>query len=416
MADVYSEDIAAEIIKEEGSKKDKVIEEVQGSASNSIKSIRVATEKIDQLMNLVSEMVTLQARLNLIAHQSGDPELIAVAEKYGSFSKQLRDNAFTISLVPFGVTITRYKRMVHDLAAQLNKQVEFITEGEDTVLDKKIIEQLSDPIMHILRNAIDHGVELPEDRESNAKNPTGKITMKIYHQSNNVIIKIIDDGKGMDIDELRKIGIKKKLLAKDQAYTDDEIMNLIFLPGFSSAKTVSNVSGRGVGLDVVKKNISEIRGSISISTEQGKGSVFTIKLPLTLSIIDGLQVKIDDRDFIIPLFQVTKIYTIDNFQEEKKLNQFIILDGEQVPYFNLRKDFELGGTPPERQEIVLAGFEKEKVALIVDYVVGENQTVLKSLGSHFKNQDFISGGTILGDGSVALVLDVNKIVTEFSKK
>lgn len=416
MADVYSEDIAAEILKEEGSKKDKVIEEVQGSASNSIKSIRVATEKIDQLMNLVSEMVTLQARLNLIAHQSGDPELIAVAEKYGSFSKQLRDNAFTISLVPFGVTITRYKRMVHDLAAQLNKQVEFITEGEDTVLDKKIIEQLSDPIMHILRNAIDHGVELPEDRESNGKNPTGKITMKIYHQSNNVIIKIIDDGKGMDIDELRKIGIKKKLLAKDQAYTDDEIMNLIFLPGFSSAKTVSNVSGRGVGLDVVKKNISEIRGSISISTEQGKGSVFTIKLPLTLSIIDGLQVKIDERDFIIPLFQVTKIYTIDNFQEEKKLNQFIILDGEQVPYFYLRKDFDLGGTPPERQEIVLAGYEKEKVALIVDYVVGENQTVLKSLGSHFKNQDFISGGTILGDGSVALVLDVNKIVTEFSKK
>lgn len=416
IAENYSEDINAELLKEEGSKKDKVIEEVQGSSSNAIKSIRVATEKIDQLMNLVSEMVTLQARLNLIAHQSGDPELIAVAEKYGSFSKQLRDNAFTISLVPFGVTITRYKRMVHDLAVQLKKQVEFTTEGEDTVLDKKIIEQLSDPIMHILRNAIDHGVELPEDRESNGKNPTGKITMKIYHQSNNVIIKIIDDGKGMDIEELRKIGIKKKLLAKDQAYTDDEIMNLIFLPGFSSAKTVSNVSGRGVGLDVVKKNISEIRGSISISTEQGKGSVFTIKLPLTLSIIDGLQVKIDNRDFIIPLFQVTKIYTVDNFQEENKLNQFIILDGEQVPYFYLRKDFELGGTPPERQEIVLAGFEKEKVALIVDYVVGENQTVLKSLGSHFKNQDFISGGTILGDGSVALVLDVNKIVTEFSKK
>ncbi len=416
IAENYSEDIAEEKLKEEGSKKDRVIEDVQGSASNNLKSIRVATEKIDQLMNLVSEMVTLQARLNLVAQQSGDPELIAVAEKYGSFSKQLRDNAFNVSLVPFGVTITRYKRMVHDLAEQLKKQVEFITEGEDTVLDKKIIEQLSDPIMHILRNAIDHGVELPEDRENAGKNPTGKITMKIYHQSNNVIIKIIDDGKGMDIDELRKIGYKKKLLFKDQTYTEEEIMNLIFLPGFSSAKTVSNVSGRGVGLDVVKKNISEIRGSISISTEAGKGSVFTIKLPLTLSIIDGLQVKIDERDFIIPLFQVSKIYTIDNFKPEETLNQFMILDGEQVPYFNLREDFELAGTPPERQEIVLAGFEKEKVALIVDYVVGENQTVLKSLGSHFKNQDFISGGTILGDGSVALVLDVNKIVTKFSKK
>ena len=233
---------------------------------------------------------------------------------------------------------------------------------------------------------------------------------------NNVIIKIIDDGRGIDVEEIRKIGIKKNLISKDQFYTDDEIINLIFLPGFSSAKTVSNISGRGVGLDVVKKNISEIRGSITISTELGKGSVFTIKLPLTLSIIDGLQVRIDQRDFIIPLFQVSKIYTLDNFKKEESLNQFMILEGNQVPYFDLREDFSLGGTAPERRELVLAGYENEKVALIVDSVVGENQTVLKPLGSHFKNQDFISGGTILGDGSVALVLDVNKIVTGFSKK
>jgi two-component system chemotaxis sensor kinase CheA len=413
IAENYADEIVDEIL-EEKKKKEKSAEEFQ-AANNVIKSIRVSTEKIDQLLNLVSEMVTLQARLNLIANNSGDNELIAVAEKYGSFSKQLRDNAFTISLVPFGITITRYKRMVHDLSEQLGKKVEFITEGEDTVLDKKIIEQLSDPIMHILRNAVDHGIEPSEERLSVGKSEIGKITMKIYHQSNNVIIKIIDDGRGIDFDEIRKVGIRKKMIKKDQIMENDELLGLIFLPGFSSAKTISNVSGRGVGLDVVKRNISEIRGTINVETEVGKYSVFTIKLPLTLSIIDGLQVKIDLRDFIIPLLQVSKIYTLSNFEKESKLNQFIILEGNQVPYFDLREDFGIGGTPPERQEIVVVGYEKEKVALIVDSVLGENQTVLKSLGRHYQHQNFISGGTILGDGSVALVLDINKIVTEFSK-
>lgn len=360
-------------------------------------------------------MVTLQARLNLIANQLGDNELIAVAEKYGTFSKQLRDNAFTISLVPFGITMTRYKRLVHDLADQMGKQIEFVTEGEDTVLDKKIIEQLTDPIMHILRNSADHGIETTEKRIAAGKSELGKITMKIYHQSNNVIIKIMDDGQGIDPEEIRKVAIRKKVIKKDDILSYDELINLVFLPGFSSAKTVSNVSGRGVGLDVVKKNISDIRGNISIETEVGKGTIFTIKLPLTLSIIDGLQVKIDNRDFIIPLIQVSKIYTLSEDMKHIGLNQMLVLEGAQVPYFDLREDFDLGGTPPERQEIVLVGYENERVALIVDMVVGENQTVLKSLGRHYQNQDFISGGTILGDGSVALVLDVNKIVTVFSK-
>lgn len=413
IAENYIEDIEDELL-EEKKRKEKSADESQ-LANNAIKSIRVSTEKIDQLLNLVSEMVTLQARLNLIANSSGDTELIAVAEKYGSFAKQLRDNAFTISLVPFGITITRYKRMVHDLSEQLGKKVEFITEGEDTVLDKKIIEQLSDPIMHILRNSVDHGIEPSEERVSSGKSEAGNVTMKIFHQSNNVIIRIIDDGRGIDLDEIRKIGIRKKLIKKDEALDNEELLGLIFLPGFSSAKTISNVSGRGVGLDVVKRNISEIRGTISVDTEIGKHTTFTIKLPLTLSIIDGLQVKVDHHNYIIPLMQVSKIYTLNNFEKESRLNQFMVLDGNQVPYFDLREDFGIGGTPPERQEIVLVGYEKEKVALIVDSVLGENQTVLKSLGRHFKQQDFISGGTILGDGSVALVLDINKIVTEFSK-
>lgn len=385
------------------------------SANGTIKSIRVSTDKVDQLLGLVSEMVTLQARLNLLAAQSENPDMISVAEKYGTFAKQLRDNAFTISLVPFGITITRYKRMVHDLSEQLGKQVDFVTEGEDTALDKKIIEQLSDPIMHILRNSVDHGIETAEERVANGKPAQGRILMKIFHQSNNVIIKIADDGKGIDVEEIRKIGIRKKIIRKESILTNEEVLGLIFLPGFSSAKSISNVSGRGVGLDVVKNNISDIRGTITVDTELGKGSVFSIRLPLTLSIIDGLQVNISDRNFIVPLQNVSKIYTLDKLEQESILRQVLVLDGEQVPYFNLREDFGIAGELPEKQEIVLVSYDKEKVALIVDSVIGENQTVLKSLGRHYKNQDFISGGTILGDGSVALVLDINKIVTGFSK-
>jgi two-component system chemotaxis sensor kinase CheA len=381
-----------------------------------ISSIRVSTEKIDQLMNLVSEMVTLQARLNLLSDEIGDERLNNVAEKYGSFSRQLRDNAFTISLVPFGVTITRYKRLVHDLSVQLDKKVDFITEGEDTVLDKKIIEQLSDPIMHILRNCVDHGIEDAEKRKAAGKPEAGSIQMKIYHQSNNVIIKIIDDGKGIDTEVIRKVAIERGILAPDQNISEKDVLNMIFLPGFSSAKKISNVSGRGVGLDVVKRNIADIRGTIDIETEKDKGTTFIVKLPLTLSIIDGLQVHIDERNFIVPLIQVDKILALDQLKSESMLSQVIDIDGVQVPYFDLRSDFEIGGEIPQRREMVIVSFENEQVALIVDGVVGENQTVLKPLGKHYKNQDFISGGTILGDGSVALVLDVNKIVTEFSKK
>ncbi len=387
------------------------------AASNGriIKSIRVATEQIDQLMNLVSEMVTLQARLNLLSDTIKDTELTAVVEKYATFSKQLRDNAYTISLVPFGVALTRYKRLVHDLSEQLGKKVDFVTEGADTVLDKKIIEQLSDPIMHILRNCLDHGLESPEERIFAGKSETGTIRMNIFHKSNNVHIKISDDGVGIDAEKIRKVAIEKGIIEYNQTLTNKELINLVFLPGFSSKEVVSNLSGRGVGLDVVKKNIADIRGVVEIDTEVGKGTVFTIILPLTLSIIDGLQVRIQNRDFIIPLMQVDKILTIDNFKGKGKLNQFMEHEGMQIPYFNLRKDFDISGEVPDRQEIVLVSFDKEQVALIVDFVVGENQTVLKPMGKHYKYQDFISGGTILGDGTVALVLDINKIVIEFSK-
>jgi two-component system chemotaxis sensor kinase CheA len=243
-----------------------------------IKSIRVPTEQIDQLMNLVSEMVTLQARLNLLSENIKDVELTAVTEKYASFSKQLRDNAYTISLVPFGVALTRYKRLVHDLSEQLGKKVDFITEGADTVLDKKIIEQLADPIMHILRNCIDHGIELPNKRLMDGKPEVGMLKMNIFHKSNNVHIQISDDGVGIDADKIRKIAIERGLLEPAQVLSQKELINLVFLPGFSSKDVVSNISGRGVGLDVVKKTLPT---SVVLSTsilKLEKEQTFTIVL------------------------------------------------------------------------------------------------------------------------------------------
>lgn len=386
-----------------------------GTSEQIIKSIRVSTEQIDHLLNLVSEMVTLQARLNLLSENIKNTELEAVVEKYASFSKQLRDNAYSISLVPFGIALTRYKRLVHDLSLQLGKKIDFVTEGDDTVLDKKIIESLSDPIMHILRNCADHGIESPEERKASGKPETGTVHMNVFHKSNNVHIQISDDGGGIDPVKIRKAAIEKGVIEPSQMLSDKELINLIFVPGFSSKKKVSNVSGRGVGLDVVKKNISDIRGFVEVDTKIGEGTTFTIVLPLTLSIIDGLRVRIEDRDFIIPLMQVDKILTVDHFTSEGRLNQFLEYEGRQIPYFNLRKDFDIQGEAPDRQEVVLVSYDKAQIALVVDYVVGENQTVLKPMGRHYKYQDFISGCTILGDGSVALVFDINKIVIEFSK-
>ena len=381
-----------------------------------VKSIRVDTDKVDQLMKLVSEMVTLQARLDLLVNQQGDSELIEIAEKYKSFSKLLRDNAFSISLVPFAITTTRYRRLIHDLSSKLNKKVIFEAEGDETELDKKIIEQLSDPVIHLLRNCIDHGIESPEERINSGKTAEGHIWIKVSPHSNYVYIEISDDGKGIDIENIKKKAVEKGLVSNAEELKESDWLDKIFLPGFSTAEKVSDVSGRGVGLDVVKKNISDIRGEIEVKTHPGKGTSFILKLPLTLSIIDGMQVRIGDRNFIIPLSNVEKIFpiTAEDFGNSG-LNNFLIIEGEQIPYFDLRSDFELDSEVPERQELVIVNFEKERAGLLIDTVVGENQTVLKPLGKHFKNQDFISGGTILGDGTIALVLDVNKILIEFSK-
>lgn len=386
------------------------------TAESTISSIRVSSEKIDILMNLVSEMVTIQARLSMYAEKKNDLELLAISENVQKLSKQLRDNAFSISLIPISSILTRFQRLVRDLSATLGKKVKFIIEGQSTELDKTIIERITDPLLHILRNSLDHGIESPEERRMAGKPEEGTIFFKASYSGSNIHIEVRDDGAGIDKDRILKKAIQNKLVKEDDKLTESQILSLIFAPGFSTATIVSDVSGRGVGMDVVNKKISEIRGEALIKSELGKGTTITIVLPLTLSIIDGMQVLIGNTCYIIPTSAVHKIYSVKHADIEKAFDNIIVIEGKQIPYFYLREQFNKSEPVPEKEEVLVVKYENNEVGLIIDKVIGEFQTVLKPLGQHYKNQEFISGGTILGDGSVALVLDTNKIISRFSKE
>jgi two-component system chemotaxis sensor kinase CheA len=380
---------------------------------NVISSIRVPSERLDNLMSLVSELMTLQAKLGTLTDQNPQSELLAVTENLEKISTRLRDNAFSMCLVPIKNMLTPFNRLVRDLANELNKEIDFVTEGTDTELDKNIMEGLADPIMHLLRNSIDHGIEYPDDRVKAGKKRHGQILFKAFCAGVNVYIEIQDDGKGIDPQKIRDKAIQKGIIGKDEVLSEKEIFNLIFLPGFSTAEQVSEISGRGVGMDVVKRRIEDIRGQIKISSQPNTGTTITIKLPITVSIIDGLLVKINDVSFVIPLAAVDRCFEAPAVQQLNRFNNLIILDGEQIPFISLSEEFDGKENLSGSQEIILVYYDEKRVALIVDNIVGKFQAVLKPLGRYFQNMDHISGATILGDGKIALVLDTNKVVEEY---
>ncbi len=388
-----------------------------GSKDYSISSIRVSSDKLDQLMNLVSELVTTQARLSLYAQGNDSNELNTITETTQKLSRQLRDLTFEIALVPIDTLVTRFHRLVRDLSRELGKKVLFETKGTETELDKTIIENLTDPMMHIIRNCLDHGIEPAETRLALGKPEFGKIVMNAYHSSTNVHIEITDDGAGLDMEKIRSKAIRQGLITEDTIVSQRQLQELIFHPGFSTAEVVTDVSGRGVGMDVVKQKIAGIRGEITVDSEKNKGTKITLIIPLTLSIIDGLLVGVDDTRYIIPLMAIKKIYAVQHKQIGKSFNNQIVLDGARIPYFSLRQEFLC----PDRDnqdidQIILIEYENQQVGLVVDSVVGEYQAVLKPIGKHYKKQEIISAATILGDGTVALVIDTSRIITHFNAK
>jgi len=383
--------------------KSKLKEEIQSS-------IKVPADRLDMLVNLVGELVTVQARLTQTASDHNIAELNAIAEEVERLTGELRDTTLNIRMLPIGTTFGRFKRLVRDLSHELGKEIELTTEGADTELDKTVIEKLNDPLVHLIRNSIDHGIEPPDVRESQGKSKTGIINLSAVHSGGNVIIRIQDDGKGLDKDAILARALEKGLVNHNTELSEKEIFNFIFHPGFSTAKEVSNVSGRGVGMDVVKKAIDMLRGSIDIESIKGKGTTITVTLPLTLAIVEGLLVTIDKNNFVLPLSIVEECVELTREDVKKAHGKNIAcIRNELVPYIRLRNEFGIIGERPPIEQIVVTGRNGEKVGFVVDDVIGEHQTVIKNLGKFYKDVEDISGATILGDGTIALIIDVPKI-------
>jgi len=396
-------DVTEEVAVEETQK-------TQGS-EESITSIRVASDKLDELMNQVSELVTTQAGLSMYSENNFDPVLNAIADNVEKLSRQLRDIAFEMTLIQISNLFRRFNRVTRDISNQLGKAVKFVTEGGETELDKKIIDSLSDPLMHLIRNSLDHGIESREERIKTGKPEKGTIKLSSYYSGAKVYIQIEDDGRGIDAEKIREKAITNRLISKDDKLSEKEIFDLIFVPGFSLAKSVTDISGRGVGMDVVKKNILDIRGDISVESKMGQGTKITLGLPLTLSVIDGLLVKVQSTSFIVPLVDIKKCFEIKREELSNDFNELIKLEDDKIPYLDLRKEFLIKDEDvPAKVSIILLENESNRIAVCVDSIVGEYQAVLKPVGKYYRNQEFVSGATILGDGSIALVLDAYKII------
>ncbi len=380
-----------------------------------ISTIRVSSQKLDQLMNVVSEMVTVQARFANIADMRQDNELIALAESIQKLTRRLRENAFDICLVPLNSLLTRFRRLARDLGAALNKEVNLLTEGTDTELDKNIIQELADPIMHILRNSIDHGIESTEERIAMGKPAAGQIMIKSWYSGTNVYISLKDDGRGLDALRIRAKAIESGMITESTILSEKETWQLIMKPGFSTAKEITDVSGRGVGMDVVGRKLEELRGSLDISSEKGKGSVFTLKLPLSLSILDGLLVTIGSNNVIFPMSIIDTVYRGDDVHMSKFTEGLIHIHDAQLPFVDLPlllcEDASNG-----ESYVVTVKQEEKLIALKVNNVVGEHQAVLKPLGKYLRKHEVFSGATILGNGSIALVIDIDNIVKKFINK
>jgi len=374
-------------------------------------SIRVPAQKLDCLVDLVGELVTVQARLSELAAERDDGEISAVAEEVERLASALRENSMNMRMLPIRSTFARFRRLVHDLARDLGKDVELTTEGEETELDKTVIEQLGDPLMHLIRNSMDHGIEPPEVRTAQQKRAAARIHLAARHAGASVLVSVTDDGRGIDKEAVRRRAIERGLATEDAALTDAEIYDFIFQPGFSTAAQVTDVSGRGVGMDVVRKHIDMLHGSIDVASTANVGTTVTLRIPLTLAIIDGLLVTVADSSFVLPLANTLECIELPASQAEDG-KHMVNVRGEIIPYIRLREYLNL---PPERppiEQIMLVETEEGRFGLVVDKVLGNCSTVIKSLGRCFRGVQIVSGATILGNGSVALILDAQRLVQE----
>jgi two-component system, chemotaxis family, sensor kinase CheA len=374
-------------------------------------SIRVAAEKLDSLVNVVGELVIVQARLTQLASRRQDPEMQFIAEEVERLMSGLRDNAMSIRMLPLRGTFDRFRRLVHDLTRDLGKEVEFTTDGAETELDKTVIDQLNDPLLHLIRNSMDHGIEAPEVRLAASKPRAGTIHLSATHQGAHVLIRVADDGRGLDVAAVRARAVEKGLIPPDAELSESEVFSLILSPGFSTARQVTDLSGRGVGMDVVRRSIDALRGSIDITSTPGAGMVVTLRLPLTLAIIDGLLIRVAGACFVIPLSNVLECVELSREEAIRGHDTRLAnVRGELIPYIRLREHFRIHGEPPDIEQIMIVETDEGRHGFAVDEVLGDHQTVIKGLGRFYSRVHEISGATILGDGAIALILDPQRLV------
>ena len=369
-------------------------------------SMRVDAERLDELMDRVGELVIAQARLTQIAAMSQDANLKTIAEELERLSSGLRDTTMGIRMVPIGSLFSRFRRLVHDLGRDLDKDIEFITTGEDTELDKTMIERLADPLVHLIRNSVDHGLEPADKRLAAGKPAKGTVRLSAVYAGAEVAISVSDDGAGLNADRIRAKAEEAGLLAPDTKIADADLWQMIFAPGFSTAKEVTSLSGRGVGMDVVKRTIDGLRGSIDVATTPGQGSTMTLRLPLTLAIIDGMLVRVGNGRYTIPLAAVEECVELpEGIEATGRGRNFLDIRGSLVPFLRLREVFGTKAPAEPHQKVVIVSSGEGRVGLVVDQIIGNNQTVIKQLSKLHSSIKSFSGATILGDGTVALILD-----------
>ena len=375
--------------------------------------LRVDAEKLDSFINMVGELIIAGAATGMLAQKSGIGELLESASTMSRLVEEVRDMALQLRMVQIGATFNRFQRVVRDVSKEIGKDIELVISGAETELDKTVVEKIGDPLTHLVRNAMDHGIESAGLRAERGKPARGRVSLNARHESGCIVIEVTDDGGGLNRDKLLAKGIEKGLVGANQQLSDGEIYKLIFEAGFSTAEAVTNLSGRGVGMDVVRRNIDALRGSIELESQLGRGTTVRIRLPLTLAIIDGFAVGVDKSSFIVPLDMVLEcIELAPEHRRGAGSRNYVNLRGEVLPFVRLRELFEVDGEPPRRENIVVVQYGSRKAGLVVDRLLGEFQTVIKPLAPMFGHVKSIGGSTILGTGEVALILDLPGLIAE----
>jgi two-component system chemotaxis sensor kinase CheA len=371
--------------------------------------LKVEAKKLDSLINLIGELVTSGAEMDALVSQLEDDKISESFSILSSLLEQIRDGALGLRMVQIGESFSRLRRIVRDVSKELDKDINLIIEGADTELDKTMVEKLSDPLMHIVRNAMDHGIEPKELRLYKGKPAQGQLKLSARHEAGSVVIEISDDGAGLNQEKIRQKAIEKGIISADRDMSEQDIFKLIFEPGFSTAAAVTNLSGRGVGMDVVRRNIEELRGQIQISSTIDAGTTLTIRLPLTLAIIEGFLVSVADSKMVLPLNMVQEcIEFVPSFETQGR--NYLDLRGEVLPFIRLRDLFKLPHSSGGRENIIVVQYGSDRAGLVVDNLHGELQAVIKPLNSMFKSLRGIGGSTILGSGDIGLILDIPQLV------